>query len=212
MARSIASILLGIVVTFALIWFMAYLISGGAKRFNPSADAPVIDISMDKQETPPQNKTRELPKKPPPPKEPPKPMKAIPDDTPKAQTPMENLNLPKLDFSSRGGGPAIGGAPSIGGPVGGDGEATPIFRMDPKYPVEAARDGREGWVKLSFTINEVGGVEDIEVIDAEPKRIFDREAKRALAKWKYKPKIVDGKPVKQPGLTVQLDFKLEGKK
>lgn len=211
MARSIASILLGIVVTFALFYFMAYLISGGAKRFDAGAETPVIDIAMDKQETPPQNKTRELPKKPPPPKQPPKPLKAVPDEPNKPTQQMQNLNLPKLDFSSRGSGPGIG-APTIGAGMGGDGEATPIFRMDPKYPVEAARDGREGWVKLSFTINEVGGVEDIEVIDAEPKRLFDREAKRALAKWKYKPKIIDGKPIKQPGLTVQLDFKLEGKK
>ena len=90
-----------------------------------------------------------------------------------------------------------------------DGDATPIVRIEPKYPVQAARDGKEGWVKLSFTINEVGGVEDIEVMDAEPKRIFDREARRALDKWKYKPKIEDGKPIKQFGLIVQLDFKLD---
>jgi protein TonB len=57
-------------------------------------------------------------------------------------------------------------------------------------------DGKEGWVKLSFTIDEVGGVVDVEVIDAEPKRLFDREAKRALSRWKYKPKVVDGKPVR----------------
>jgi protein TonB len=89
-----------------------------------------------------------------------------------------------------------------------DGDATPIVRIEPKYPIEAARDGKEGWVQLRFTINELGGVDDVEVIDAEPKRIFDREAIRALRKWKYRPKVEDGKPVRQPGIQVQLDFKL----
>jgi protein TonB len=54
----------------------------------------------------------------------------------------------------------------------------------------------------------MGGVEDVEVLDADPKRIFDRNAKRALRKWKYRPKIVDGIAQKQFGLEVQLDFKL----
>jgi protein TonB len=94
------------------------------------------------------------------------------------------------------------------GAFGRDGEATPIVRIEPKYPVQAARDGKEGWVILSFTIDELGGVTDVDVIDADPKRVFDREAKRALRKWKYKPKVVDGKPVKQTGQQVQLDFKL----
>lgn len=85
----------------------------------------------------------------------------------------------------------------------------PIIRIEPKYPVQASRDGKEGWVRLSFTINEFGGVEDIDVIDAEPQRVFDREAKRALRKWKYKPQIVDGIPVKMTGMTVQLDFNLD---
>jgi len=60
--------------------------------------------------------------------------------------------------------------------------------------------------------NEIGGVEDVKVIEAQPKRIFDKEARRALRKWKYKPKVVDGKAMKQPGLTVQLDFKMDGGK
>jgi protein TonB len=40
--------------------------------------------------------------------------------------------------------------------------------------------------------------------------VFDKEAKRALRKWKYKPKVVDGQAQRRPGLTVQLDFKMGG--
>lgn len=91
-----------------------------------------------------------------------------------------------------------------------DGEARPIVRVSPQYPIQASRDGIEGWVQLSFTINETGGVEDVEIIEAEPKRVFNRAATRALRKWKYRPKTVDGKPVKQFNISVQLDFNLQG--
>jgi protein TonB len=47
------------------------------------------------------------------------------------------------------------------------------------------------------------------VIDSEPRRVFDREARKALSKWRYNPKVVDGKAMKQIGLTVQLDFNLD---
>jgi protein TonB len=91
----------------------------------------------------------------------------------------------------------------------GDMQATPQFRVDPTYPPEASRDGIEGWVKLGFTISASGAVSDITVLDSEPKRVFDRAARRALKKWKYKPKLDGGKPVSQSGMVVVLDFKLE---
>jgi protein TonB len=91
----------------------------------------------------------------------------------------------------------------------GDLQATPQFRVDPTYPPEASRDGVEGWVKLGFTVSASGAVTDIKVLDSEPKRVFDRAARRALKKWKYKPKLDGGKPVSQSGMVVVLDFKLE---
>lgn len=92
---------------------------------------------------------------------------------------------------------------------GQDREATPVVQLPPQYPVEALRDGREGWVKLRFTVTAAGTVDDIQVIDAEPKRLFDKAARDALRKWRYQPLVVDGKALAQPGQEVQLDFKMD---
>ncbi|WP_371193261.1 energy transducer TonB [Glaciecola sp. SC05] len=66
----------------------------------------------------------------------------------------------------------------------------------------------EGWVMLEFDINTLGEPVNISVLESVPARIFDKEAVRALTKWKYKPKIVDGVPVVQKDLKVRLDFTL----
>ena len=62
---------------------------------------------------------------------------------------------------------------------------------------------------MKFTVTENGSVSDATVVDAAPKRIFNRAALRAIKKWKYKPKIVNGKPVRQPNQKTKLDFTLE---
>lgn len=90
-----------------------------------------------------------------------------------------------------------------------DRSATPLVRVEPRYPVDAARDGITGWVRLGFSIDESGSVTDVSVIQSEPRSIFDREAIRALRRWKYQPQIIDGKAIKQTNLQVQLDFQLQ---
>ena len=90
-----------------------------------------------------------------------------------------------------------------------DGDARPIVRIAPKYPIQAQRDGKEGWVQLAFSITKAGAVNDVRVIDSEPKRVFDKEAIRALRKWKYKAKFIDGQPIYQENLSVMLEFKMD---
>ncbi|WP_158770686.1 energy transducer TonB [Paraglaciecola sp. L1A13] len=202
MGRLIVSVLLGGVIAFVLFVVMAKLISNSSRPADKVPPAPVIDIVMSTPDDSTQTRNRVPPPPPPPPQQPPK-LEPVEPDTADANTDGLSFNMPAVD---------IGGASVDIGGVGAmqrDGDATPIVRIEPKYPAQAARDGKEGWVKLSFTINEVGGVEDVDVIDADPKRVFDREAKRALRKWKYKPKVEDGKPMKQTGMKVQLDFKLD---
>lgn len=70
-----------------------------------------------------------------------------------------------------------------------------IRRVNASYPSQALRSRTEGWVELAFTITENGDVTDVEVVDANPRRIFDREAARALGQWKFTPRIENGKAV-----------------
>ncbi|WP_199608864.1 energy transducer TonB [Flocculibacter collagenilyticus] len=202
MVRFLLSIIIGAAVTYVLFVFMAYLISGGDKRFQEKVEDIRVEILTAPPKSAVQERRRVPPPPPPPPKQPPKP------EQPEPETQDANPNAMQFNMPSVNVGGTSAGLSGPGGALGRDGDATPIVRIEPKYPIQAARDGKEGWVKLRFTINELGGVEDVEVIEAEPKRIFDREARRALKKWKYKPKIVDGKAEKQPGMTVQLEFKL----
>lgn len=90
-----------------------------------------------------------------------------------------------------------------------DKSATAMVRIDPSYPADAAKNGIEGWVKLSFSIDATGAVFDVQVLDAEPRRVFDREAIKALKSWKYQPQFKAGKAVVQTGMQVQLDFSLD---
>jgi protein TonB len=64
---------------------------------------------------------------------------------------------------------------------------------------------------LAFDINTIGQVVNISVVDSLPKRVFDKAAKQALKKWKYKAKLVDGKAVAQHNFSVQLDFNMSQK-
>lgn len=65
---------------------------------------------------------------------------------------------------------------------------------------------KSGYVQLKFDVDTTGNTENIQVIESQPEGVFDEAAVRALSKWKYNPKITNGKPVKQLGLKVQLDF------
>lgn len=202
MVRFLVSLLLGAAITFALFSFMAFLVSSGDMTKQDPQDNIVVEVNTTPPKSAAERRQRVPPPPPPPPKTPPKPQ--APEPEANNNSGGLTFNMPGVQLSG-----ANTGISAPGAGFGRDGDASPIVRIEPKYPVQAQRDGKEGWVKLSFTINEIGGVEDVKVIDAQPKRIFNKAARRALKKWKYKPKVVDGKPERQPGLTVQLDFTMD---
>ena len=74
-----------------------------------------------------------------------------------------------------------------------DGEHIPIVKVQPVYPNQAAKRGIEGYVILSFTILPSGATANAEVIESHPSGVFNSSALKAVQRFKYKPKVVDGK-------------------
>lgn len=86
--------------------------------------------------------------------------------------------------------------------------AKPIKRVAPKYPISAARNGQEGWVQMSFVIDQEGNVLDPIVEDSSGVKSLEKAARLAMKNWKYDPAKRNGEAIEQCQMTVQLDFKL----
>lgn len=98
--------------------------------------------------------------------------------------------------------------PWLGAPS--DTDIVPLVRVNPQYPLAAQERGLEGWVDIEFTITALGTVRGPRVIASSGGTVFNRAAIRAIRRWKYRPRLVDGQPVERPGVRVRLNFSLEG--
>lgn len=186
-----------LVVTLALFAAMQQLIAVKASRPQPVVQMPVVSLYEPIKETETQVK-QPLPKKP----------ELKPRDLPTVTPdPVNTVMINPHGFNITA--PVLPKASGRTTLTHTDKAATPLVRIEPRYPVAAARDGISGWVKLGFSIDETGGVTDVEVLAAEPARTFNKEAIAALKRWKYQPKRLNGVAIKQTGLQVQLDFSLD---
>jgi protein TonB len=92
----------------------------------------------------------------------------------------------------------------------GDFNIQPEIRVPPEYPQRAAQRGVEGYVILEFDITPQGEPFNIRVVEEEPQGYFGRAAERAVTRWKYAPKTVNGRQVVREDVRTRLTFNLEG--
>ncbi len=62
----------------------------------------------------------------------------------------------------------------------------PIVRIEPAYPQRCADKGLEGNVLVEFDLSPDGSVVNPRILSSSS-RCFDREALKAVARWKYSP-------------------------
>jgi protein TonB len=186
--------------TVALFYLMQSLIASGEGRAEEAIQGITIDFVRLKRESEFDTKERRLPRKTEYPEEPPPP----PVQRPASRPLHAALNIGGAAFATGLDliGPDLGAAPADNAPI-------PLVRVPPLYPMRASTRGIEGWVVVEFTITETGSVQDAHVVQADPPRVFDSAAVKAIRRWKYKPKVTGGKPVAQVGVRTLISFELE---
>jgi protein TonB len=193
------SIVVGSFVTLSLIFVMHLLIEYGESAVTKERTRHNLDFVRVKRNEA-LNTEDFTPEKPPKPPE-------TPPETPPQD--MDNLdpNTPTINIAP----PPISADTSIGGPGGmniAEGDYLPIVRVAPVYPARALSRGMEGHVDLSFTVTAAGTVRD-PIILFSTSSLFERAATRAVLKFKYKPRVVDGIPVDVPGVKTRITFRIE---
>ncbi|AFU99881.1 energy transducer TonB [Simiduia agarivorans] len=180
--------------TLTLVYGMHLLIKTDYVEIDDPAPVPVIDIVMPEKEI--VDEFEEITKAPEPMEQP--------------QTPEDNTWIPPEAEGGVFAGPVstsvIKEKPKIH--VGGGGLVKQVM-LAPDYPRRALARGIEGFVDIQYDVTAYGTTENLQVLYAEPENIFDQAALRAVAKWKFRPQIIDEEPVPTRGLRERVRFTIE---
>ncbi|MBE0469879.1 MAG: energy transducer TonB [Methyloprofundus sp.] len=209
MIRITFSLFSGIIIALALFWGMQYMVMNHQQRFKKTDNVHMTEFVRLKQESKMQTKERQIPNKPKPKERPAQPkMQAYNTQVSKVAAP--EMDIPNLDIplqASNFSGSVLSGQNIKMGAGAISTSVIPLVRIPPEYPMRAANRRIEGWVKIEFTINTQGEVEDAVVIDAKPNSIFNSAALKAIKRWKFKPLIIAGEAQEQRAVQI-LEFKL----
>ena len=199
--RWLTSMILAAGITLGLFYFMQFLIATGERLDQRVSVVKIVDATMPEIEL---EVIEEIDK--------PEPIQEVVEEQqeiPERQTSLDSgpslnieraqvevatdLNLTQASISAT------------------DGDYLPLVAIAPQYPTRAAQRGIEGWCLVSFTVDGMGNVveDTIEVVDAEPEGMFDQSSRRAAARFKFQPRVVDGQGVSVPGVQYLFRYQLE---
>ncbi len=199
LGRYAFSIVVGMAVTLSLLFIMQLLIEHAEDAINKERTRYQLDfVRVKRNET--LNVDDYTPEKPPPPPE-------LPPEIPPQDMDSIDPNAPTINIAP----PPVVADLNIGGPGGmniAEGDYLPIVRVAPVYPARALSRGIEGYVDMSFTVTTTGTVRD-PIVLFSTSSLFERAATRAVLKFKYKPRVVDGVPVDVSGVKTRISFQIE---
>jgi len=193
-ARFIIGVPLAAIVTLSLFMLMRILVQPERDLREDVVESVAIDITRaqrnEESNTDRRQERPDVEDQPPPPP---------PMDTRTERPDLGGLQvgIPEIDLN-------LGG--NQVGPI--DGEIQPLVRVPPEYPIRAAERGIEGQVCVAFTVTAEGTVENPDVYYSDS-NLLNSASVRAIARFRYQPRIVDGQPVPRPNVRFCFDYNLE---
>ena len=194
-------LIIPIIVTIVIFLIIQSLITQGSGIDKDRNNPNYVDFIRIKQDDTLQERKRTIPDKPPTPKRPPQPQIELdvnkPPPVAKLDFEMPDFSLP-TDFS----GAFLSNLESMGSGIS---QLIPIVKVAPRCPREAQINGINGSVKMLLTISATGRVNNIVIQSFKPSRVFNSEAIKAVKRWQFKPKTIDGIAVDQKG-ELEVEF------
>lgn len=196
LSRMTAAVTLGAAVTTLVLLLMQSLIRSDSPQVDEPPPGATLTFLPKIEEVPPQRE-KPRPKQPDDPVQPP-PLPELAHDHTFTTGDGFGFSRPVVEDP---GGPTAGGALM-------DGDALPVVKVRPVYPARAEQRGIEGHVLVQFTIDQLGRVVDAQVVESQPRGMFEHAAMKAVERFRYKPRVVNGEAVSVSGVQHLVTFEL----
>ena len=199
--HALLAMISGALVTLLLLWAMQYLIESADRSLDTENQRAILDfIRLKKAET--VERKQRKPEKPPKPETaPPEPPPPNFDDIDPADN---NLVVPTAQVSTRINLSAEGFGLGFS-----EGDYLPIVKIAPMYPQRALNRGIEGECIVEFTVTTSGTTRDAKAVAGSCRGLFEKASVNAALKFKYKPRVVNGKAIEVSGIRNKFTFRLQ---
>ncbi|MEC8217590.1 MAG: energy transducer TonB [Pseudomonadota bacterium] len=145
---------------------------------------------------------RKIPERPKPEKRPPPPPDIDLQQDTKLVRPDLDIELPNFSVPVDFGGAFLGDMSDLQGTSS---ALIPMVKVQPQCPIQAIQGGIDGTVQIYLVVGPNGRVKLARIVRATNGTLFNKEATKAIRRWQFKPKVINGIPVEQAGeLTVEF--------
>ena len=193
---------LALFAAFSIFLLMQYLITTDIFSKKNNDDVSYLEFIRINSDDSLLERDRKIPERPKPDKRPPPPPDIDLQQDTKLMRPDLDIELPNFAVPVDFGGAFLGDMSDLQGTSS---ALIPMVKVQPQCPIQAIQGGIDGTVQIYLVVGPNGRVKLARIVRATNGTLFNKEATKAIRRWQFKPKVINGIPVEQAGeLTIEF--------